>query len=215
MKLKQSSANKGLEAAVVTIPEIEAAIESLTTPQSIKLREFARMKVAKLGRSAEGYTWKDLLNEAFTAVIGGNRAWDKSKVDFFGLLVGAISSIASNKRAKFDRTEKSLGLGVDGKLLEVPIDGVATDDDFPPQLVSPSLNPERELLVKEQEEIDKKRVEAIMNMSENRDLAAYIILELMEGKIGPEVQQALNITQTQYETEMRWIRRNARKTLSI
>jgi len=212
MKLKKSSADVSHDLA--TTAEVEAAIEALTPPQSIKLREFALMKVSKLGRKAQSYTWKDLLSDAYIDALSGNRNWNKSQVDFFGFLIGAMRSIASNRRSKFDRVEKSLGLGKEGKLLEIPLDGKNHDGKMEVlQIVSLTPNPERELLDKEQEKIDRERVQAIMRLAEERELAPFILLDLMDGKSGPEIQRSLNITKTQYETEMKWIFRNARKAL--
>lgn len=211
MRKKQSSANEG---NIATNEEIEAAIEDLTPPQLLKLRCFAQQKVMKLGRKAQSWTWKDLLNEAYTSALD-KRTWDKSQVDFLGFLMGAISSIASNQRAKFDRVEKSLGLGDGNQLVEVPLDGNADEGDGEGglQIASGDLDPESSLLVREQEQIDKERIQKILLMAEEREFAPYIILEWIEEKSGPEIQRSLNITQGQYETEMRWIRRNARKTL--
>ncbi len=149
-----------------------------------------------------------------SAALNGSRKWDKSQVDFFGFFIGAIRSIASNRRAKFDRVEKSLGLGEGGRLLEVPLDIKDADGNSEVlQITSPSQDPESEIIAREQERIDREQVQMIERMAEVRELAPFIILELMDGKNGPEIQRSLNITKTQYETEMKWIRRNARKTL--
>lgn len=193
-----------LDNTIATFAEIEAAIESLTPAEWLKLNDFAGWRIRGLGRKARGRSAHGLLQEALASTLEeGGRHWPTSKVDFFGFLCGAMQSISSNWGAKFDRNERQQADSDGIELHEVSLQQL-NEDTLPLATHTSFPDPERTLLAKEE-------VETIERMVESRESAALIVEALKEGMTGPEIQQWLGITRTAYETEMRWLRRNAKK----
>lgn len=192
--------------AVATLAEVEAAIELLTAAEWLKLNEFAKWRIRGLGRKARGRSAPGLLQEAFASTLEeGGRHWPTSKVDFVGFLCRAMQSISSNWGAKFDRNERQQADSDGSELHEVSLQQL-NEDTLPLTIHTSFPDPERALLAKEE-------VEIIERMVESRETAALIVEALKEEKSGPEIQECFGITRTEYETEMKWIRRNAKKTL--
>jgi hypothetical protein len=201
---------------LATAEEVASAIENLSAFQKVRLQKFAKIKVSRSGIKANAPTWDELLSEAYLDVLEGTRKWDRSKVDFFGLLIGAMQSIAWSWRQKLVRAANFHNLGEDRKIQEIPLYELDEDGNrkmLP--LISPDLNPEQQLLENEQQMQDQILLERVLRRVEERnEHSPFVLLERMEGKKGPEIQQSLGITQTQYETEMRWYRRNATQLLA-
>lgn len=68
---------------------------------------------------------------------------------------------------------------------------------------SPLPDPERSLAAKEE-------LSQIEKLVADRPLAALIVGGMCEELSGSEIKQMLGISQTEYETEMKWLRRNVR-----
>lgn len=191
---------------IATFAEIEAAIEALTSAEWLKLNAFAKSRIRALGRKARERSAHGLLQEALTSSLQeDSRHWPKSKVDFFGFLCGTIRSISSNWGAKFDRDERQQA-DSEGVELHVVSLQQLNEDTLPLATHTSFPDPERTLLAKEE-------VETIERIVASRELAALIVEALKDGMTGQEIQQCFDITRTAYETEMKWIRRNARKAL--
>jgi endoribonuclease L-PSP len=88
------------EDSAATPAEITAAMEALSTPALLRLRNYARLRVQILGRKAAGRTDTELLADAMNATLEGKRRWNKRKVDFVGHLIGAMRSISSHWRTQ-------------------------------------------------------------------------------------------------------------------
>lgn len=183
--------------------EIEIAISALTDNQLQRLRAFARWRVEGLERASLGRSGEDLLQEAIKSIcIGANsategRRWNKDAVDFFGFLIGVIKSISSHWREQFDDDEAWLEADVTHK----NPDGGEQN----PMLDATSLaNDGRRATWA------KHYVEHIERIISERPLAALILEGMKDRMTGPEIKEALNLSQNDYETEMRWIRRTVR-----
>src|SRR5438477_10110125 len=96
-------------APAATSQEVQQAYEALTPVELIKLRNFAQRRIRGLGRMALGRSADGLLQEAITLVLQEKRHWKSESVGFPQFLAGAIRSISSNWRAKFERREARLG----------------------------------------------------------------------------------------------------------
>jgi hypothetical protein len=78
----------------------EIAIDALTPTDWFRLRKFADYYIFLLGGKAYDRRADDLLSEAFTRFLDRTRKWDKTKVDFMGVLFGAIESISDSWNRK-------------------------------------------------------------------------------------------------------------------
>jgi hypothetical protein len=77
------------------------AVRSLSVPQLLRLKSYARERIISLGPKALGRNEKHLLAEAMTATVTRQRAWAKG-VDLFSHLLGAMRSISSMWRMSRD-----------------------------------------------------------------------------------------------------------------
>lgn len=153
-----------------------------------------------LGRSADG-----LLQEAITLVLQDKRHWKTENVAFPQFLAGAIRSISSNWRAKFERSEARLGQGNEVVIREISLAG-QSDEDHQLQLVSPEIDQQRTLEAKDQ-------VQWLQGLVQDHLYASAILDQMLLGRTGPETQEELGITQNEYESTVKWIRINARKAI--
>jgi len=172
------------EHRTATTEEITEAINNLTTFEEKKL--FYRASF-RLNIASRGYNAADLLNEAITATLEGRRKWPINKVDFFGHLNGVMRSITSNWKEAKDALEKLSN--------PLPCDESSTIDIYDGH--SSSLpSPEENVAAKQF--LDK--IEEFF--SEDK-----VILDIIKCRIedfkGPEIQELLGISKTQYETAIK------------
>lgn len=178
--------------------EITDAINSLTPVQLKKLEKSARWRIRGLGRKNTGRNWEDLFHETIKSFCSEDgRRWNKEKVDFVKALTEAMRSISDSWKRSFDEDEPRLETELITTSLSVkesnPLAVTAT----------PIWNTQKHLEAKE-------KLEAIDNLVAKREWAALIIMGMKDKMTGPEIKKDLGITQTQYETEMTWIRRTVR-----
>lgn len=191
------------ESQAATEEEIVAAIEDLTPEEENKLLLNARTRISVIGKAALGRNEEDLFNEAITATLGGvqgqkGRRWNKSNVTFFQHLVGAMKSISSHWLEALDEEEADL----ETDLHRVSDEG----ENFSPMLNFASNVPsiEREIIAREQ-------VERLENLVRDRTLAALILGGMRDKMNGTTIKELLELSQTQLETEKKWIFRVARE----
>lgn len=185
-----------------TLNEILMAIELLSEIQFVRLEKYAAFKIKGLGRTALGRDAKDLLQQAITDTLDEDiRRWNKS-VDFERHLKGAIRSIASKWRNQSDEDEQEVRL--ESEILRTNSDGQLDNPMLAARSTDPS--PERQLDVRQQ-------LEGLRQLLDG-DVVALDVFDGLRGRMtGPEIQEALGLTQTQYETVMRRIYRKARVTV--
>ena len=175
--------------------EIVAAYEALTRLELLRLELFAKWRVRGLGRFALGRGWDDLLGQAVADTYEGRRRWDKDAVDFTGHLVGAMRSISSHWRERFNPQEPLL----ESDVVHISHEGKISNPIL--EAVEPGEGAQRDLEV--QEEVE--RLEAVIQQNS----LAWLVLEgRRDGMSGPQICEALEITQNQYEAAMKWLRRN-------
>jgi len=134
------------------------------------------------------------LAEAITGTLAGNRRWNKSSVSIGGHLMGAMRSISTHWEEQFDPDEPRL----ESELTRVSPAGEVRS---PLALIdSGTPNPERVLDAKQQ-------VEEIERLFAEDTVASLIIQGFREGLSGPEVRAALGLSQTEYDTALKRIRR--------
>ena len=187
------------EEKAATHEELTAAIEGLTRAELIKLYKSADYRIRGLGRAANGRDFEVLFQEAVLAFFKiGGRKWRKDEVDIVRTLTEAMRSIADSWKRAFDEKEAWL----ESELITTSVEGEQSNplDQVADPAARNALN---DLEVAEELAIIEKLLEP-------RDLASLILLGMKDGLTGPELQKELEISEKEYETEMKWIRRKAR-----
>src|SRR5260221_695063 len=83
-------------ARVATAEEITRAIDALTEEESVRLKDYAENRIARIGpRAANRREADELINEAVVRLLEGTRRWYRDNVAFVLYLIGAVRSIAS------------------------------------------------------------------------------------------------------------------------
>lgn len=193
------------EESTATPAEITAAMEALTSADLFRLRDYARWRVRGLGRKAAGRTETELLADAMNATLEGKRRWNKGRVDFVGHLIGAMRSISSHWRTQSKPVDEAtlesdlLQRTDEGNILS-PFDLVPSED--PP--------PDEQLEANERQREAKGRVEAIEKAFAADPVISLILHGLRQGMTPSEVRAGLELSQTEYETAMKRLRRKMR-----
>lgn len=180
-----------------SIDEINDAIISLTAEDLKRLEKYAKWRVKGLGRKKTGRTWEDLLNEAVTAFCSDTRRWVRENVDFVRAMTEAMRSISDNWRRTYDEDEPQL----EAELIITSLSGQESNPLL--AVAAPGRN--------EQEELEaKKEIEFIENLMSNRALASLIVAGWKDQMTGAEIRAELEISQEDYDKEVKWIRRTVR-----
>ena len=188
------------EEKAATVQEIREAIEALTPGELLRLEKYARWRIRGLGRKAAGRSHEDLLGEAMTATLAGERRWNRERVDFFGHLKGAVRSISDNWNRK---------TGGEDTYLEAECIGPESKVEASPLRRAPSLQSDGERRLGAHQML--LRIEALFV---DDPLVLSIIAQLGEGMNGPEIQGNLGISKKNFETAMKRMRRKVRRLLS-
>lgn len=158
---------------------------------------FARYRVRGLGRRASGRSHEDLLNEAIADTLDPEkRRWNKD-VSFVRHLIGAMRSISSHWREQFDGSEPRF----ESELVRTSEEGVPLS---PLDLVG-SDAPDAERIVEA-----KQQLEQIENMAAGDRIVSDILGGMRAEMLPSEIREALGLSQTEYETAMKRLRRHVR-----
>src|SRR5436190_331380 len=93
--------------------ETAQAIAALTKPELLRLRAFARYRLRALGSAGRRMLEADLLHEAITMTLSGQRHWKTENVSLYNHLIGVMRSVSSHLAEEFERMEPE----VDGDAL--------------------------------------------------------------------------------------------------
>jgi|SRR6185312_6631102 len=188
------------EERAATPEEVHAAIEALTPTDWYRLRKFAEYYIFLLGQKAADRRADDLLNEAFTRFLERTRKWDKSKVNFMGVLFGAIESISDSwSRKKTTPTESPV---LASSLVVEDEDGLLSDpaEAFP----STSVSAPQMLIYKQ----TLDRIDALFT----DDTEVQMVLEAFrDGYDPPGIRELWEFTQKQYNAIVVRMRRKIEK----
>lgn len=198
---KKKKPENSAQEVVATQEEITKAFESLSDAQLLKLKKYAQWRIGWLGNITGGMTAANLIADAILGTLEENgRNWYKERVDFPTHLFGAIKSISRHIREKYERQEGS----VDWAYPVVNEEGKEIDplQDVP----SEKPNPERAFEIKEQ-------IGKIKGALNGKELDLEVLNGLLSEMKGPEIQEILSLSQTEYETVIKRIYRTARKIL--
>lgn len=181
-----------------SIDDINDAINALSALEIKRLEKYARWRVKGLGVRKTGRDWEVLFHETVVAFCSGTRRWNKNKVDFLKALIEAMRSISDNWRRTYDENEPKL----ESELITTSFSG--GEESNPLALVSiPDWNTQRELEA-------KRDVEIIENLLMKRETAALVLMGWKDKMTGPEIQAELALSQTEYDKEVKWIRRTVK-----
>ena len=181
------------EAIAATRDQIREAYLALTKTELARLASFARWRFQALGRRRQARDPDELVTDAFIAIFDGMRTWYPTKAAFFIALIGAIRSQTYNMRTKAAKDAFD-----DLKSIVDPEDPEADPfDEFeaPPGGDSADL----EKLIKERFTDDPE--------------AALVLEARLDGKDPSEIREGLGLTQKEYETTVKRIRRAVKRLL--
>ena len=188
------------EKMVATKDEIDRAIEMLTPAQWQTLKKFADWRVRGLGRAGLGRTGDDLFQEAWVSTLTGaegageGRRWNKSGVDFFGHLRGAIRGISFGWKRKFNEWEPFLEADITTRNLKgdeiAPLENVAANDPAADQCLSV------------EEEIEQQ----FKIFANDREASAVLAGRLDGMTTASEIMQEYNLTKRHYQAAAERIR---------
>src|SRR5215471_3143047 len=178
-------------ALLLTELEVKRAISALAPAGWLRLHKVARALCRNANFDAE-----DLLQEAFERVLDGSRQCSRT-VDIVHFLVGVMRSIASDwRKARKRRPEMSLVTHT-GTLQEVVVqvrDQRPTADEW---------------LASVQEATCLRK--AILDLFADDGVAQRMLEGIMDGIAGEELRSQTQLSQTQFESKRRLIRRRIDK----
>ena len=181
-------------AKTATVLEATAAIEALYSdkPNLHKLQQYAKFRIEGIGRASEGYEPEDLLNEAVIRTLTGERTWNKTSVDMVGHLIGVMRSLSSHMAESVGTRKVSTYL--ESEVTQVTEEGHVVS----PLEQHPSGRPGPERILEAHQ-----RVERIEQAFKEDNEVSQVIEALRAGLSGPETQELLGISKTEYETRMK------------
>ena len=193
MKRSQKSSRRVRDEEAASSNEVMAALESLSHEEFLRLERYAQSRVGSLGRGSMSSDGSALLSEAIRATCEGERSWHKTSVDFFGHVIGVIRSKSSHlhKKAASNRT-----------YLESDVMSEAGS----PVENSPSQSPSQEATILANEAVD--RIEKAVG---ERPIAWLIMEARRDGMNRAEIIKEFQISETEYDTNLRWLRRTVPK----
>jgi hypothetical protein len=173
--------------------EVMAALSSLSLDQCLRLERYAQSRVGSLGRGSLSCDARALLCEAIRATCEGERSWHKTSVDFFGHLIGVIRSKSSHLHRKSASNKTYLESDVIG-------------ESGSPVENSPSQAPNQEATL-----LANEAVERIERAVGERPIAWIIMEGLRDGWNRAEIIKEFQISGTEYDSNLRWLRRTVPK----
>ena len=189
---------------VATVEEISDAIEQVSPDGWAKVYAFAKNRARFMALYGGSVDEADLVQEAIAALLQERRTWKPSQVNFVGVLIGAIRSIASNHKAK------SLSSGYSIPESQITTTDEGDESEAPTALhADPRPNQEQTMIQAEREADNVLRIQKLYS-SFDRDKEARDVMDgWREGMAGTEIMEVLEIDRKGYETIAKRIRRNS------
>ena len=193
--MKQESARRVPAEKAATPTEIAAAIEALTAADFVRLRQYTRRRIQRLGPKAVEKVGDDLLQTALCDLLQDTRRWDKTKVGFMGFLFGAMKSISSNWAKSYLPEEVPV---LDADLRKENEEG----EEFSPLDRRSAPQP-----TAEQQLSDKQTLGEVDNLFKEDQEAQMVLTAWQEGYDPAGVRELWGLSQNAYNTIVRRIRR--------
>jgi len=211
--MAQDGVPDAIPAKPATYAEIFHAIESLTDEDSERLEQVALNRIIRIGRrAANGRTHEDLLQEAMTRTLGGQRHWYPETVGFVPFLIGAVWSIASEWAGHRKRNPDSPEYAApESQLTKEDEEGNPTSPFD--GLAACALNSEEQMVEAEIEAEQQALVGAIEQHFAEDENASYVLMGWQDGMDGPAIMEACGFSETTYRAIVRRIKRNSQKIM--
>jgi hypothetical protein len=194
MESAETTPSNEADLGVASLDDVANAVELLTETELVRLTGYAKYRMRGLGRRSGGRDHEDLMKEAITLTLSGQRRWKPVNVTFDRHLIGVMRSISSHWAEQLGADE----LWFESEL--TPGDSTATS---PLQRV-PSVMPEVDTVLSARQELD------LIYRRFKADAAVLHVLEgLKEGMTAKEVQEAYAMPKNDYESAMKRLRRAA------
>jgi hypothetical protein len=185
--------------AKASAEQIRQAFEALSVVELVKVRDSARYRFQALGVRRQGREPDELVTDALVALLDGRRAWKPTRCSFFVCLIGVIRSQAFHLR-------KAPPQDAFDDLEALPSDVENQTDPFDSQESSTIADP---LLVLEAQEVERLMEERFKDDPE----AALVLEGLLNGDMPAEIREGLRLSQNEYETIVKRVRRAVHKLI--
>jgi hypothetical protein len=184
-------------------PGIETTLPPLSEAEVRKeINSLTRGERTKLIKIASYYAWKgrisfeepdELVHEAICRVLEGKREWPRD-LEKLGFLAGVIKSIAGDRRRALERT--------------VPLNEESEVREARRGLMDYEGTEARKIRAK----LDEKRIMMrIMTLFDDDPIAQQVVIGMVDGARGEELEQASGLSPTEYESKRKKIRRRIEK----
>ena len=195
---KKPTGSRGVpEEEAASFDEIGAAVDALRTEDWLRLRAFARFRMAGLSREQlKARTHEDLLSEAIARTATGDRRWRRS-VPFAQFLLGAMRSISTAWRH-----EANPDLAVSASQLPPGDDGEATMD---PVEAAEGTEPDPLRFT-----LARETVAEIKRHFADDECVPVLLDGLEQGLAVAETAAALGVEQKTVEAALKKLRRHVR-----
>lgn len=169
--------------------EVIEAVEKLSDTDMIRLEKIARTHLWV----AQDADIKDLIQEALKRILSGKRKWPLH-VPFMKFISGVMRSIAFDILKQM-KTEQGLRV-----VQATNCDGQDSSKDYMEYEDKSSTTPEESLIF-------KQKLDEIENMFIDDEKALAVVMGKSEGFSPKETQEMFDLTETEYESAARKVRR--------
>jgi DNA-directed RNA polymerase specialized sigma24 family protein len=183
---------------VATVDEIERAVEKLLPEELAKLHAFAKNRARMMALHGSTFTAEDLVQQAIFSLLEERRHWNSKKVDFVGLLIGVMRSMASN----YKQASITSGFAVPASQLASPEDDNEASTNETDSYADTRLNAEQRMVIAAQ-------VAEVYDFFMDDSEAQLVLDGWLDHMSGTEIMDALEIDRNKYETIVRRIRRRS------
>jgi DNA-directed RNA polymerase specialized sigma24 family protein len=197
-----SAKAKPQDAPAASADDIRKAFESLTDVEQARLDRYARWRMRALGSRQLGLDGDEFVSDALLSLLQGNRKWRPANVSFYVCFKEILRSQSSNLRAK--RADDPLD---EPRAPWVKTGDSGVESDPLEKIPSAAQDPERALEWEQTAEVIKTRFR-------DDEEAALVLESRLDGRTPVEIRDALALSQSEYETVMRRVKRALEKIVN-
>ena len=189
---------------IATVDEISEAVEKLLPEEWVQLNAYGKNRARMMALHGGAYDGPDLVKEAIIALLEQRRTWNPKKVNFAGVLMGAIKSIHQTTRRKASRraTPYRIAKSRPRREMERLVSVIEQHPDS-------RLSPDRRCFLRKRQEATTALVADIYEFFQGDAEAQLVMDGWRDGMSGTAIMETLEIDRTKYETIVRRIRRKS------
>jgi DNA-directed RNA polymerase specialized sigma24 family protein len=186
-----------------TVEEFEVAVLAMSAAERNRLSAVARSLHGSTGMEAD-----DLIQEAYTRALEGDRAWSRD-IDVVKFLIGAMESIADSSRKSMKVRQFSVVTA--GEFSPADTEGIATRTGvlFATRNATPSA--EEEAVRSEETLADAARLVAWRNKLlaafDDDEQGQLLVMGMMDGLRGALLREATDLTEEEFPTKYKKVQR--------